>query len=60
MDDVTAHNDDLAAAAECGLRTAFVPRPSEYGPRQRTDLVPERDYDVVAQNFIDLAAQLGC
>ena len=57
---VAAHTDNLAAAAGCGLRTAFVPRPSEYGPGQRTDLVPERDYDVVAHNFIDLSAQLGC
>ncbi len=29
---VAAHNGDLAAAAKVGLRTAFVARPSEYGP----------------------------
>jgi 2-haloacid dehalogenase len=29
---VAAHNSDLAAAASCGLRTAFVARPTEYGP----------------------------
>src|SRR5258705_7123665 len=29
---VAAHNGDLAAAATHGLRTAFVARPTEYGP----------------------------
>jgi 2-haloacid dehalogenase len=57
---VAAHNGDLAAAAGCGLRTAFVPRPSEHGPGQGTDLAPTRDWDVVAQDFVDLAAKLGC
>jgi 2-haloacid dehalogenase len=57
---VAAHNGDLAAAAGCGLRTAFVPRPSEHGPGQSTDLAPKRDYDAVAKDFVDLAAKLGC
>ena len=58
---VAAHNGDLVAAAGCGLRTAFVPRPAEYGPNQtsRLDLAPEREFDVVATDFIDLANQLG-
>lgn len=29
---VAAHSSDLAAAAACGLQTAFVARPDEYGP----------------------------
>jgi 2-haloacid dehalogenase len=29
---VAAHSDDLAAAADCGLRTAHVARPDECGP----------------------------
>ena len=29
---VAAHNYDLAAARSHGMRTAFVPRPTEYGP----------------------------
>jgi 2-haloacid dehalogenase len=57
---VAAHNGDLAAAAACGLRTAFVARPTEHGPGQRTDLAPDRDFDVVAGDFVDLAARLGC
>jgi 2-haloacid dehalogenase len=56
---VAAHNGDLFAAAECGLQTAFVPRPTEYGPTQTSDLAPEREFDVVATDFIDLANQLG-
>ena len=56
---VAAHNGDLVAAAACGLQTAFVPRPTEYGPNQTSDLMPEREFDRVATDFIDLANQLG-
>jgi 2-haloacid dehalogenase len=56
---VAAHNGDLVAAAECGLQTAFVPRPVEYGPGQTSDLAPEHDFDLVATDFIDLVNQLG-
>lgn len=55
---VAAHNYDLGAARACGLRTAFVPRPTEHGPGQTTDLAPEADWDVVAADFLDLARQL--
>jgi 2-haloacid dehalogenase len=57
---VAAHNGDLLAAAAVGYRTAFVPRPTEYGPEQKADLQPEHDFDVVAASFIDLADKLGC
>ncbi|MYI89624.1 MAG: haloacid dehalogenase type II [Gammaproteobacteria bacterium] len=57
---VAAHNSDLIAAAKCGYNTAFVPRPTEYGPNQTADLEPTAQYTVVATDFIDLAAQLGC
>jgi 2-haloacid dehalogenase len=56
---VAAHNYDLRAARGEGLRTAFVPRPTEYGPGQTTDLGPESDWDVVARDFVDLAEKLG-
>ena len=56
---VAAHNGDLAAARACGLRTAFVPRPIEHGPGQTTDLHPEQDWDVVAQDLDALATALG-
>ncbi|MEM7213936.1 MAG: haloacid dehalogenase type II [Pseudomonadota bacterium] len=35
---VAAHNDDLLAARKNGLKTAFIPRPSEHGEGQTTDL----------------------
>ena len=57
---VAAHNDDLAAARACGLKTIFIPRPREHGPHQRTDLAPEQDWDIVAENMIALADQLDC
>lgn len=57
---VAAHNGDLVAAAGCGFRTAFVPRPREHGPEQKSDLRPEHDYDIVAEDFLDLATRLGC
>lgn len=56
---VAAHNADLLAARACGLRTAFVPRPTEHGPGQRTDLRAEHEFDVVAGDFVDLVRQLG-
>lgn len=54
---VAAHNDDLHAAAAAGLGTAFVARPTEHGAGQTKDLVPTGDWDVVAQDFVDLAGQ---
>ncbi len=56
---VAAHNNDLHAARAAGLKTAFVPRPTEHGPGQAIDLEPEADWDLVAGDFIDLAQQLG-
>ena len=56
---VAAHNDDLAAAQGCGLRTAFVPRPREHGPGQTTDLAPTGRWDVVAADFGGLAEAFG-
>ncbi|WP_315969029.1 haloacid dehalogenase type II [Corynebacterium provencense] len=56
---VAAHNDDLAAARACGLRTVFVPRRTEHGPRQDTDLEAESDWEIVAEGFGELARTLG-
>ena len=57
---VAAHNADLVAAASTGYRTAFVPRPTEYGPDQETDQKAEHEFSYVATDFNDLADQLGC
>jgi 2-haloacid dehalogenase len=54
-----AHNDDLAAARRSGLLTAFIPRRTEHGRTQTSDLRPESDWDIVAADVIDLAHQLA-
>lgn len=58
---VAAHERDLDASREAGLRTAYVHRPSEWGP-ERTDEIERPDesaYDVVAEDVVDLAERLG-
>lgn len=58
---VAAHNADLCAAKAHGLATAFVARPTEHGPGQRTDLAADPAcVDVVAGDFVELARKLGC
>ena len=54
---VAAHNNDLHAARQCGLSTAFVARKTEHGPAQTTDLGPAEDWDIIAHDFNDLAEQ---
>jgi len=56
---VAAHKDDLQAAKRCGLRTAFVRRPLERGPDAKADLSSDRSFDFNADDFNDLASQLG-
>ena len=55
---VAAHNYDLAAARDAGLATAFVPRPAEHGPGRPGEREPTADWDVVAEDFNDLARRL--
>ena len=55
---VAAHSGDLKAARACALRTAFVSRPLEYGPGGKAESAPRESFDVVATDFLDLAAKL--
>ena len=55
---VAAHPDDLKAAHACGLRTAFVSRPLEYGPEKEAALPTGESFDVVAHDFMELADTL--
>ena len=57
---VAAHNGDLLAARALGLRTAFIARPTEYGPEQTVDFKAEHDFDVVAESMVGVADKLGC
>ncbi|ARP80232.1 haloacid dehalogenase, type II [Bordetella genomosp. 8] len=57
---VAAHNSDLAAARKCGFHTAFVLRPTEYGPDQKTNLRAEQDWDWVADDMGQLATKMNC
>lgn len=57
---VAAHNNDLAAAQSFGLKTAFVPRVTEYGPHQNRDFKADGNWDYVVKDFNDLAGKLGC
>jgi 2-haloacid dehalogenase len=60
---VAAHPSDLRGAARAGLRTALVRRPLEYGPNPTNapppDALPDDGFDLVADDFVDLARQLG-
>jgi 2-haloacid dehalogenase len=57
---VAAHNHDLKAAQKLGLKTAFVARPTEYGPLQKYDFEAKGDWDIVAGDFGGIAERIGC
>jgi len=58
---VAAHKDDLVAAKACGLQTAFIERPLEFGPNYaRKDLHREEFTNYHAKDLNDLATQLKC
>ena len=52
---VAAHNSDLAAARDAGMRTGFVARPTEHGAHQSSDLAATEPWDVIATDFRELA-----
>lgn len=55
---VAAHKDDLAAARSCGMQTAYVRRPLEFGPDTAgASRDPRSTFN--ADDFGDLADQLG-
>ena len=57
---VAAHQDDLAAARACGLQTAYIERPAEFGAAQLKDVTPCPANTRHARDFLALADQLGC
>jgi len=62
---VAAHSSDLKAAAEQGLKTAFITRPLEHGPvgsknHLQAETEAKTPVDYSATDLNDLAEQLGC
>lgn len=55
-----AHHDDLAGARACGLQTAYIERPLEYGAGQPKDVSPQPGNSLHTRDILDLAAQMGC
>ena len=57
---VAAHQEDLAAARDCGLQTAYIERPLEFGAGRPKDVSPHPGNSYHARDFQHLADQLGC
>ena len=62
---VAAHSSDLKAAAEQGLKTAFLARPLEHGPigsknNSQAETAPLTQVDYCASDLFELCEQLGC
>jgi 2-haloacid dehalogenase len=57
---VAAHHDDLAGARACGLRTAYIERPLEFGTARPKDVSPRPENDLHASSLTALAGMLGC
>ncbi len=55
---VACHPDDLRAARAAGCRTGYVVRPLEMGAGKSLPEVEEGEFDIVANDFIELADQL--
>lgn len=55
-----AHNEDLAAAASHGMRTAYIDRPTEYGPDQVKDIGATGAWDIVTDHVGGIADALDC
>ena len=56
---VAAHPPDLLGAQRAGIRTAYVPRPLEHGPKPLVPPPAGAKFDYTASDFLDLARQLG-
>jgi 2-haloacid dehalogenase len=56
---VAAHQDDLAGARACGLATAYVERPLEFGRNRPKDVSGNRANTMHATDFLHLADLLG-
>ena len=55
---VAAHDGELAAVSALGMRTAYVPRPTEFGSYDASVLETDVPVDIQATDLVDLADQL--
>ena len=55
---IAAHPHDLRAARESGLRTAYVPRPLEFGPGGDLES-PDPSFDLVVDDIVELDRELA-
>ena len=55
-----AHHSDLEQARNCGLATAYIERPFEYGREQPKNVAPWSANTLHTTSILDLAAQMGC
>ena len=55
-----AHHGDLEQARNCGLETAYIERPFEYGQENPKPVDPWDANSLHCRNIVDLAKQLDC
>ena len=55
-----AHHGDLDKARQCGLKTAYIERPYEYGRNNPKPVEPWDANTLHTCSIVDLADQLGC
>ncbi len=55
-----AHHGDLEAARNCGLLTAYIERPFEYGEDRPKPVAPWDRNTLHATSIVHLAEQLDC
>jgi 2-haloacid dehalogenase len=56
---VAAHQSDLAGARACGLQTAYIQRPLEFGPTRSKDVSDNGLNTYHVANLVELANTLG-
>lgn len=57
---VATHQDDLAAARNAGLQTAYIERPLEFGPTRSKAVLPDAGDAFHVAGIVELADKLGC
>jgi 2-haloacid dehalogenase len=57
---VAAHHDDLAGARACGLHTAYIERPAEFGASRPKDVTAREGNSLHCADIERLADLLGC